>query len=180
MTRRAAFLDRDGTIIKDTGFVGEPESVELLPGVGAALKRLNAAGWPVVVVTNQSGIARGRFTQADYERVAARVGELLAAQGARLDATYVCPHHPSEQCACRKPGVLLYRNAAREHDLDLTGSWFVGDRLRDVQPAGVLGGRGILVPTAETSSHDTERARREFSVAGSLDEAVTRIIESAK
>ena len=181
MTRRAAFLDRDGTIIQDTGFIGKPEDVELLPGAGAAIRRLNAAGWPVVVVTNQSGIAQGMFSQADYDRVAARVEELVRGEGARIDATYFCPHHPDvAACECRKPGTLLYRRAAEDLGLDLKRSWYVGDRLRDVEPANTLGGRGILLSVASTPPQELEKSRGQFPVVHSLDAAVALIIESGK
>jgi histidinol-phosphate phosphatase family protein len=179
----AAFLDRDGILIKDVHFIGRPELVELLPNAAAAVRRLNMAQWPVVVVTNQSGIARRLFTEADYERVRARIDELLAAEGARLTATYMCPHHPdySGPCLCRKPGTELFERAANDLGLDLRRSWYVGDKLRDVSPAAALGeGRhGVLIPTADTMPGDVARARAEFSVAASLDEAVSRIIESA-
>ncbi|HEU4996702.1 MAG TPA: HAD family hydrolase [Gemmatimonadaceae bacterium] len=186
MSRPTAFLDRDGTIIRDYHFMGSPETVELVPGAAAAVRRLNESGWPVVIVTNQSGIARGYFTEADYERVRDRFEALLAEQGAHVDASYMCPHHPdftpsSEPlCECRKPGTLLFRRAGTELDLDLSMSWYVGDKLRDVLPAAALGGRGILVPNEGTPPDEIARARKEFSVAGSLDEAVDRIIESAR
>lgn len=182
MTRRgAAFLDRDGTLIGDAHFLADPARVFLLPDAASAVRRLNEAGWPVIVVTNQSGIARGLFTLSDYERVRERVEELLRDGGARIDDTYVCPHHPdfTGPCECRKPGTLLFRRAAAEHDIDLKKSFYVGDALRDVLPARDLGGRGILVPNAETPPPAVEQARSEFEVAASLDEAATRIIESA-
>lgn len=182
MTRPAVFLDRDGTIIRDLHFLGKPDHLELLPGAAGAIARLNRAGWPVIVATNQSGIARGYFAMADYERVRAQLDALLAAQGARLDASYVCPHHPdfSGPCECRKPGKLLFVQAAREHDLDPAASWFIGDKLRDVLPAGEFGARGILIPSDRTPAEDVQRARAEFGVAASLDEAVGRIVESAE
>jgi len=180
VSRRAVFLDRDGTIIRDTDFVGAPEKVELLSGAAAAIRRLNEAGVPVVVVTNQSGIARGYFTAADYDRVQARVAELLAAAGARLDATYVCPHGPDDGCECRKPGTRLFRQAAGDHDLALEGSWYVGDKLRDISPARALRGTGILVPSDRTPEQDLTRAHAEYSVARSLDEVAGRVIESAR
>lgn len=182
MSRAAVFLDRDGTIIRDTHYVGTPESVELLSGAADAVRRLNESGWPVVVITNQSGIARGYFTTAHYERVRARVDELLAAGGARIDASFVCPHHPdvTGPCECRKPGTLLFRQAADQLALDTKRSWFIGDHVRDVAPAAELGGRGILVPGEETPKADVERARKEFAVARSLDEAVRQVIESAR
>lgn len=182
MSRPAVFLDRDGTLIRDYHFIGKPEMVELRPGVGAAVRHLNEAEWPVVVVTNQSGIARGLFTEADYERVRKRFESLLDEAGGRIDATYMCPHHPdfTGPCECRKPGTLLFRRAAEQLGLDLAGSWYIGDKLRDVTPAGELGGHGILVPNDETPRDEIDLARKKFGVAATLDEAVGRVIESAR
>lgn len=162
--------------------MGKPELVKLLPGAGGAIARLNLAGWPVIVVTNQSGIARGYFTEADYARVRERLDELLAVHGAHIDASFMCPHHPdfTGPCDCRKPGTLLFRQAAERRRLDLAKSWYVGDKLRDVLPAGEFEGHGVLIPDAETPAEEIERARTEFSVASSLDEAAGRIIESAR
>jgi D-glycero-D-manno-heptose 1,7-bisphosphate phosphatase len=179
---RAAFLDRDGTLIRDVNFIGRPEQVELIPGAAAAVRRLNQAGIPAIVITNQSGIARGYFTEADYEKVHQRLVELMARENARLDAAYHCPHHPDVggPCECRKPGTLLYRRAITDHALDGRGSWSIGDRLRDVLPALDLGGHGIMVPSDQTPLAELERARKEFVVVESLDVAVARVIESAK
>lgn len=181
MNRPAVFLDRDGTIIRDVNYVATPEQVELLPGAASAIRRLNEAGWPVVVVTNQSGIARGYFTEADYERVRERMETLLAESGARIDAVFTCPHHPDVggACECRKPGTLLFRRAAAELGLDLRRSWYIGDKLRDVAPAHTLGGRGILVRSDATPESDAAAASQEHSLASSLDEAAGRVIESA-
>jgi D-glycero-D-manno-heptose 1,7-bisphosphate phosphatase len=180
--RRAVFLDRDGTIIEDVNYPSKPEQVRLLPGAAAAIRRLNEARIPVVAVTNQSGIARGLLTLADYERVHARMNELLNAERARIDASYLCPHHPdfTGRCECRKPGTLLFRRAADDLDLDLASSWFIGDTLRDVSPATALGGTGILVASAATSEADVRAGRAEFTVARSLDEAVDQIMESTR
>jgi D-glycero-D-manno-heptose 1,7-bisphosphate phosphatase len=145
--RSAVFLDRDGTIIRDADYVKVPADVELLPGAARAIARLNARGLPVIVVTNQSGIARGLLTQADYDAVRRRLDDLLAADGARVDATYVCPHHPDYggACDCRKPGTLLYRQAAAAHAIDLSRSTFVGDRWGE-------GGPGATSPQAWSSA----------------------------
>ena len=180
--RAAVFLDRDGTINHDSGYVSDPAKVVLLPTVGAAIRRLNERNIPVVVVTNQSGIARGMFTEAQYELVHARLDDLLAAEGASVTATYMCPHHPdfTGPCECRKPGTLLFRRAAEEHGLDLAKSFYVGDRIRDLAPSRTLGGRGILVKTEETRPEDIEQAHREYSFAHTLDEAVDRIIDSTR
>ena len=145
--RPAVFLDRDGTLIEDPGYLADPAGVRLLPGAADAVGRLNRAGLPVVVVTNQSGIARGLVTEPQYLAIRDRLDRLLDEHGARIDAHYHCPHHPdiTGPCDCRKPGPLLYRRAAEELGLDLPASWWVGDRMRDVTPAAALGGRGILL-----------------------------------
>ncbi|CAN5886094.1 HAD family hydrolase [soil metagenome] len=163
MTRRpAVFLDRDGTIIEDTGYLADPGAVRLLPGAAHAIARLNDAGMPVIVVTNQSGIARGLLDEADYAATARRLEELLAAAGARLDGQYHCPHHPdfTGPCECRKPGALLYQRAATEHAIDLASSWWIGDRPNDVLAAERFRGRGLLIDRAAAergSTSDTSR-----------------------
>ena len=173
--RPAAFLDRDGTIIRDAAYVRDPALVELLPGAGAAIRRLNEAGVPAIVVTNQSGIARGLLTEAEYEVVSARLTELLAAEGARLTATYMCPHHPDfgAECDCRKPGLGMYRKAIDEHDLDGARSAFIGDRWRDVAPARGFGGLGVLVISEATPTTDISRAVAEgIRTVASLEDAI--------
>lgn len=144
---RAVFLDRDGTLIADGGFVRSVAMVEVLPGAIEGIRRLQAAGYLAIVVTNQSGLSRGLLTRTEYDRVAAHLGRLLAEGGVRLDATYMCPHHPAHTgpCECRKPGALHYRMAAERFGLDLSACWWIGDRLTDVEPAATLGGRGILL-----------------------------------
>jgi histidinol-phosphate phosphatase family protein len=173
--RRAAFLDRDGTIIRDAAYVRDPALVELLPGAAAAIRRLNDQHIPVIVVTNQSGIARGLLTAAEYEAVRDCMEELLGQGGATIAASYMCPHHPEfgPDCDCRKPGLGMYRRAIREHDLDAAGSVFVGDRWRDVGPAAALGGHGILVLSDATPAADRDRARSEgVPTVASLADAV--------
>jgi len=175
---RAVFLDRDGTIVEDPGFLHEPEKVTLLPGAAEAIRRLNEAGYRVVIVTNQSGIARGRYTVADYEAVQRRLGELLAAKGARIDAAYFCPHHPllSGPCECRKPGLKLFRDAQAAFDIDFSRSWWVGDRLSDVQPARLLGGEGILVATGEGNLQQGQARALGVMLVADLASAVEKIL----
>jgi len=174
----ALFLDRDGTINVDTIHVARADNVRLIPGAAAAIARINAVGMPIIIVSNQSGIGRGLFTVDDYEHVRARIDELLATAGAHVLATYYCPHSPeiAPACDCRKPGAALYRQAAADHDLDLAKSWYVGDRLRDIQPAKLFGGHGILVPRDTTPGGDVVAARDGFAISTSLDSAVNRIL----
>jgi histidinol-phosphate phosphatase family protein len=181
VARAAAFLDRDGTIIDDAHYITDPDLVKLRPGSADAIARLNRAAIPVVVVTNQSGIARGLFSQADYERVASRTADLLASEGAHIDATYICPHHPEfgDACDCRKPGTLLFRRAATEHGIDLARSTYVGDRWRDVAPGIALGGRPMLIVDDNTRTDERERAERAgVELVVSLAEAVERLLQS--
>jgi histidinol-phosphate phosphatase family protein len=177
--RPAVFLDRDGTIIDDTGYVSRPEDVSLLPGAASAISRLNQAGVPVVVVSNQSGIGRGYFDTDAYERVRVTIEELLRTHGARLTATYICPHAPGvgDPCECRKPGTLLYRRASTELGLDAARSWYIGDRWRDIAPAITLGGHGILVPGPHTPAEDLAQARERFEIASTLEDAVERALK---
>jgi len=149
LPRPAVFLDRDGTIIQEKNYLDNPDGVVLIPGAVEALKLLRGAGFALVVVTNQSGIARGLYSLDQYWSVAARVEDLLGESGVVLDATEFCPHHPEIDgpCDCRKPGTGMYRTAARALELDLSRSYFVGDRIKDVLPARALGGVGILVRT---------------------------------
>lgn len=165
--RLVVFLDRDGTIIRDEHYLGDPARVVLLDGVAAALARLRARGAALVVVTNQSGIARGLITKAQYEAVRARLNSLVT-----VDATYMCPHHPDLDgpCECRKPGTQLYEQALRDLRIDDPRIVLIGDKWSDVGAADALGGYGILVPSAETAPDDIARARL---TAPTLNAAVT-------
>ena len=176
--RSAAFLDRDGTLVDDPGFLHQPDAVRLLAGAAAAVARLNGAGVLVVSVSNQSGIARGLYPEADYHAVQRRVAELLVQAGARLDASYFCPHFPavSGPCDCRKPGLKLFRDAARDLGIDLERSTWVGDRPSDVEPALRLGGRAFLVRTGEGARHVEQARVLGIPVVADLTAAVESIL----
>lgn len=147
--RRAVLLDRDGTIIQERDYLADPAGVELVAGAAEALRAFATAGYALVIVTNQSGIARGLYAEADFAAVQRRVEALFAAAGVTFDAVYYCPHHPeyTGPCECRKPALGMYHAAARQLDLDLGSSIYIGDRVSDVLPAIALGGRGYLVAT---------------------------------
>lgn len=176
--RRALFADRDGTLIHDAHYLRDPALVELLPGAAPLLRAFAEAGWAVVVVTNQSGIAQGLVSEEDYRAVTARFVALLEEQGVRVDAIKHCPHHPdiTGPCRCRKPGTLLYEEAAQALGLDLAASVYVGDRFRDVAPALALRGRGFLIRSADTPAADWDRASLEAEAIASLDEIVERVL----
>lgn len=144
--RAALLLDRDGTLVHNVPYNGSPEHVALQPGAGRALRWLRDAGLRVIVVSNQSGVARGLFSTEDAERVNARINDLLAQSGACIDAFYLCPHHPDfgPTCGCRKPAAGMLLQAARDHDLDLSRCWTAGDAPRDVE-AGRTAGTGVAV-----------------------------------
>ena len=151
---RAVFLDRDGTLIEDIGYLDRVDRVEMFPWSIDAVRLLNRAGLRVVVTTNQSGIARGFFTEAIVEEVHRHISSLVARGGAHIDAYYYCPHHPegtvdgyAQRCECRKPGRGLVDRAVSDLGVDPSRSFVVGDRWLDVQLAHAVGARGVLVRT---------------------------------
>ena len=143
--RPGVFMDRDGTLVIERGYLSDPADLELLPGAGAALFDLKAAGLPLIVISNQSGVGRGLFPLARVYEVMARLRVESRAAGVELDGIYFCPHRPEEGCACRKPGTLLLERAAEDHLLKLRGSFMVGDKLLDVETVQRAGGQGVLV-----------------------------------
>lgn len=152
--RPAVFLDRDGTINEQMGYINHISRFHLLPGVAKAIRLLNDNNIPVVVVSNQSGLARGYFPEELLDEVHARMNELLAREGAAIDGLYVCPHHPEakqekyrRECDCRKPKTGMLLQAAKELNLDLAGSFLVGDRWSDLKCARQAGCTPVLVLT---------------------------------
>ena len=179
--RRAAFLDRDGTIIEDVDHISPADDVVLRPGAADAIRSLNDNDITVVVITNQSGIARGRFTLTDYEAVRTRVAQVLAEHDAQIDATYYCPHHPDfgGPCQCRKPGTLLFDLAIADLGIDPRLSMFAGDRLRDVMPARKYGGAAYLISAPSTPPGELDDATTGgVEIVTSLREAVQSFLPS--
>jgi D-glycero-D-manno-heptose 1,7-bisphosphate phosphatase len=175
LSRRAVFLDRDGTVNVEKDFVRHPDEVELLPGAREAIRSLRGAGYRIVVVTNQSGVARGYLDEPMLARIHARLDDLLDRQ---VDAWFHCPHHPDEGqdlryvrgCTCRKPAAGLVRDAAAHLDLDLTRSWMIGDSARDVLVGRDLPLRTILVRSgkpiaAQRAALETAGFRPDLEVA---------------
>ena len=143
------FLDRDGVLIENAHYLARLSDIRLIPGAAAGIRRLNLAGVPVVVITNQSGVARGYFPESFVREAHAFLDDLLAREGARIDGWYYCPHHPDYglDCECRKPKPGMLRTAAHELNLDLARSWLIGDNLTDCEAGTAAGCRTILVRT---------------------------------
>ncbi len=160
---KAVFLDRDGTLIVERGYITVPEGVELIPGAAAAVARLRDAGWKVFVVTNQGCVAKGMITEDELGMIHFRMISMLAEQGAEVDGVYYCPHHPdgdqmqySIECDCRKPRPGMLERAAGEHGLELDQCVMVGDTVRDLEAGRGAGARGVLVLTGHGAVSVTE------------------------
>ena len=188
---RAVFLDRDGTLLDELGYLARAEDLRLYPDAADAVRRLNDAGFLLVVVTNQSGIARGLLGEDELERVHARLADELERGGAHLDLVLHCPHHPDHgeaplrgRCACRKPEPGLFFEAARRLGIDLAESWAIGDSARDVEAARRAGVRGrVLVATGKgraTLETLDSKERAELHLTRNLSEAADLILASAE
>jgi D,D-heptose 1,7-bisphosphate phosphatase len=185
---RAVFLDRDGVISEEVGYLSDVNQLQLIPEAAQAVHLLNATGLKVIIITNQSGVARGFFSEAQVREVHREMEKMLSAQRAYIDAIYYCPHYPAgivehyrRECDCRKPSPGMLARAADEHDIDLTQSYLVGDKLTDVECAQRVGVRGVLVLTGygkeeETKLDDASSAKPVF-IAQNLFEAAQWIIE---
>lgn len=183
--RPAVFLDRDGTLIAHVHFLSDPAGVRLLPGASVSLKRLREAGFACVVVTNQSGIGRGMFGEAELQAVNEEIARRLAAEGASLDGSYFCPELPSSDDPTvvdhpdRKPGPGMLLRASRELGLDLSASWMVGDMISDVLTGVNAGCRGsVLVRTGKTPPEPDAYPGVEYHSAADLAAAVDLIVKA--
>ncbi len=149
---RAVLLDRDGTIIRDAHYCSRVEDVELLPKAGEGLKLLSDCGFRLLVITNQSGLARGFFNEDTLGRIHQTMRVKLAAFGARLDAIYYCPHHPNDMCDCRKPNPKLVYQATKDWEIDLNESFVIGYRLTDIQMAKAVGCKAVMIESEYTEN----------------------------
>jgi len=178
------FLDRDGTINEEAGYLNHPSRLKLVRGAASAIQRLNANGILAVAVTNQSGVARGYYTEEVLAATHDRMRTLLARLGAHLDAVYYCPHHPDDKCACRKPKPGMIRRACRALPVDLDRSYMVGDRIKDCQFGHGNGLRTVLVLTGYgRGEHEYQRHLWELEpdhIARNLPEAVEWILEDLR
>jgi D-glycero-D-manno-heptose 1,7-bisphosphate phosphatase len=173
--RRFVFVDRDGTVIEDRGFVHRVEDYAPLPGAAEALRRLQEAGFGLAIVTNQSGIGRGCFSEAEFQKFQSHLLEDLATQGVHIEATFHCPHRPDQGCDCRKPGTALLRRAEQELGARLEQSFVVGDKPEDVEMALRAGCQPIYVLTGYGARRRAELAP-DVPVATDLPEAASQIL----
>ena len=184
MLKPAVFLDRDGTIAEEVGYLNHISRFRMFPFVPEAVRRLNDAGRPVIVVTNQSGVGRGYFPESLVHEVHALMNRQLAEAGARVDGVYFCPHVLADGCVCRKPKTGMLELAAREHGIDVKRSFVVGDRYGDIELARNAGTRSVLVRTGygegELAWHAGSWAVQPEFVAGTLAEAADWILEQKR
>lgn len=188
---RAVFLDRDGTINEEVGYLRDLEDLRLIPGAGEAIRLLNEAELKVVLVTNQSGVARGYFPESLVHDAHERLEQMLREQGARIDAVYYCPHHPTAgtsgftiKCDCRKPGTGLIDRAARDLDIDVKRSYVVGDKWSDVELGQRAGAHSILVQSGFAPDDPGNRRPAHISdpdfIAHTILEAAEWILEDVQ
>jgi D-glycero-D-manno-heptose 1,7-bisphosphate phosphatase len=175
--RPLVLLDRDGTINVEVNYLSRPEQVELIPGVAEGLLRLQVAGFPLAVVSNQSGVARGYFTEDDLAAIHRRLEELLGAESIALAGIYYCPHHPEAGCDCRKPSPGLALQAAAALSGDLSRSFVIGDKACDIELGRNVGARTVLVRTGWGSHYDFLKSPAPDAVVNNLNEAALWILK---
>ncbi|HLZ18141.1 MAG TPA: HAD-IIIA family hydrolase [Smithellaceae bacterium] len=179
---RAVFLDRDGTLNEEVGYLDSAGKLQMIPEAFEAVRRINESGMKAVVVTNQAGVAKGLFSEKFVRDVNDRIQGLFIEYGAQIDRFYYCPHHPSEGvdpyrkiCDCRKPEPGLLQQAAQDLDIDLARSYMIGDHLRDVETARRVGAKGILV----TTGHGADQLKTSGITAANQPDYVAKNILEA-
>lgn len=180
MAKRFVLLDRDGTIMADRHYLSDPAGVELLPGVAEGLRALRRLGLGLLLVSNQSGLGRGYFSEEDLWAVHQRLRQLLAAEGLHLDGAYYCPHAPEEYCACRKPAPGLVEQAAAAHGFDPGQCFVIGDKRADLELGRAVGAVSILVRTGQGRQQELLPGPAPQHVADDLQEAariIARLLE---
>jgi D-glycero-D-manno-heptose 1,7-bisphosphate phosphatase len=185
--RPAVFLDRDGTLNKEVNYLHKIENFEWVPGAPQAVKRLNELGGPVLVVTNQSGVARGYYTEDDVDRLHAWMNEALAEIGATVDAFYYCPYHPDGaveeyrgRSHCRKPNAGMFETAMAEWDVDPARSYVVGDKATDLLPGNELGMTTVLVRTGHGETEDETVADHVVADVGAAADLIEQAVEGTE
>ena len=183
---KAVFLDRDGTIIEDVGYLSSPEQIKFIPGSIESIKSLNQSGFKVIVISNQSGVARGHFSEDMLQTIDKIVHRGLLHGGAHVDAHYYCPHHPQhgvypykQECDCRKPNTGLIKQATEQFKIDLNSSFMIGDKATDIELGKKSGIRTVLVQTGY-GKKELKHAKGPDKVAENLWEAVKWVISTSE
>jgi D-glycero-D-manno-heptose 1,7-bisphosphate phosphatase len=174
---KAFFLDRDGTICEDVNYLWRPDELRLFPFAAEAVRLLKENGFLVILITNQSGIARGFFDENALSKIHEKLVSELAEQNAKFDAIYFCPHNTDDNCACRKPKTGMIEQAAKDFSIDLENSWMIGDKAIDVETGFNAGTKTALVLTGYGQEEIVNLERKPDIVAENLFEAVKKIIE---
>lgn len=181
---KAVFIDKDGTLIPDIPFNVDPEKISLQDNCREGLLKLQSLGFKLIIVSNQSGIAKGLFTEELFGRVIVRMRELLAQEGITLTDFYYCPHDPegivsayAQSCECRKPKAGLLIKAAKRHQIDLSQSWMIGDILNDVEAGNRAGCKSILINNGNETEWDNDGLRKPVFIAATINEAAGHIIQ---
>ena len=184
---KAVFLDRDGTIIEDVGYISSPSQINFIPGSIEAIKKLNEAGYKVVVITNQAGVARGITTEVMVQTVDKVLHRKILSGGAHLDGIYYCPHHPEhgvypykQNCECRKPHTGLIKKATKDHQIDLSQSFMIGDKTSDVEAGKKAGVKTVFVLTGHGAKEVDELTQKPDYIAQNLAEAVKWVLSTSK
>jgi D-glycero-D-manno-heptose 1,7-bisphosphate phosphatase len=180
---KAVFLDRDGTIVEDIGYMNSPDQIQFIPGAIEAIKKLNQAGYKVVVITNQAGVARGLITEDMLQTIDKTLHKFILNGGAHLDGLYYCPHHPEhgtypykQACECRKPHPGLIKRAHRDLDVDLSRSFMIGDKATDVEAGKRAGTKTILVLSGRGLQEKNRLKDTPDKIADNLGQAVDWIL----
>ena len=180
---KAVFLDRDGTIIEDAGYINSPDQIKFIPGSIEAIKKLNQAGYKVVIISNQAGVARGLLTEDMLQTIDKVIHRQILNGGGHIDASYYCPHHPEhgvypykQVCECRKPHPGLIKRAVREKNIELTGSFMVGDKSSDVETGRNVGIKTVFVRTGHGRNEEKNLKGKPDHIANNLPEAVRWIL----
>ena len=181
---KAVFLDRDGTIIEDVGYLSSPEQIKFIPGSVASIRSLNQAGFKVIVISNQSGVARGHFGEDMLQTIDKIVHRGLLHGGAHLDAHYYCPHHPQhgvypykQECDCRKPNTGLIKKAIEKFDIEASSSFMIGDKATDIELGKRAGVKTVLVQTGYGKT-EVKQAKDPDKVAADLSEAIKWVLST--
>jgi D,D-heptose 1,7-bisphosphate phosphatase len=177
MQNKAVFVDRDGTINIDGPYLSDPDKFQMYPGVGEGVSILRKNGYKVIIITNQSGIGRGYFTEDDLSKIHEKMRKEFQRFHTDIDGIYYCPHHPDNNCDCRKPKTKLFEQAIRDHNIDVKKSYMLGDAIQDIEAGKKIGLKTILIPVSSTENIATKKQGPDY-IASNFTKAVEWILRT--